>query len=239
MIMSINTAVPVASPSPTGAAASPTASPGAAPTPSKAPVTAPHQINSKLGHIDGLAWSPDSKQVALAVNGELQVYSASAADGAAPVKKFLNQGNAVTAVDWSAPISEKTPDALKPGPGPLAIVDGLLNATRLPAAADNSPARPLTKIYLWQFDSTRASPVASITDPSAAVLSQYPPLPASVVFHHWAPAVNWQLLGGCFRYRVVVAGSVPPTASTFGLESNTPCNAAPSPPAGGSPKATP
>jgi hypothetical protein len=54
------------------------------------------------------------------------------------------------------------------------------------------------------------------------------------VFHHWAPTANWELLGGCYRYRVVITGSVPPTASTFGLNGNTPCNA-PSP----SPAATP
>jgi hypothetical protein len=144
----------------------------------------------------------------------------------------------VTGVDWSAPMIDRTPESLKAGPGPLAMVDGLLNATKLPAAADNSAIRSQTRIYLWQFDSTKTSPVASITDPSAEVLSQYPPLPASVVFHHWVPSANWQLLGGCFRYRVVVAGSVAPTGSTFGLEGNTLCNAPPSPSATGSPKAT-
>ena len=133
----------------------------------------------------------------------------------------------------------KTAEMLKPGPGPQAMVDALLAATALPAAADNSAARANTKVYLWQFDSTKSSPVASISDPSQATLSLYPPLPAAVVFHRWAPSANWQLLGGCFRYRVIVAGSVPPTASTFGLEGNTPCNAPPSPSATSSPKTSP
>ena len=35
-------------------------------------------------------------------------------------------------------------------------------------------------------------------------MTQYPPLPAGVDFHHWAPSANWLLLGECFRYRVVV-----------------------------------
>jgi hypothetical protein len=109
----------------------------------------------------------------------------------------------------------------------------------LPTAADTPAARPLTKIYLWQFDSTKASPIESITDATPAVLSQYPALPAAVVFHHWAASINWQLLGGCFRYRVVVTGSVPPTASTFGLGTNALCSApSPSPSPSPSPKAT-
>jgi hypothetical protein len=48
---------------------------------------------------------------------------------------------------------------------------------------------------------------------------------AGVVFHHWAPTANWELLGGCYRYRVVITGSVAPVASTFGLAGSTPCNA--------------
>jgi hypothetical protein len=106
----------------------------------------------------------------------------------------------------------------------------------LPAAADTPAARPQTKIYLWQFDSTSASPIASIADATPAVLAQYPPIPAGVVIHHWAPSASWQLLGGCFRYRVVISGSIPPVASTFGLESNALCNA-PTPRASSSPSA--
>jgi hypothetical protein len=129
---------------------------------------------------------------------------------------------------------------LKPSPGPQAMVDGLLNATMLPAAVDNPAARAAARIYLWQFDSTSASPIASIVDATPAVLSQYPPLPAGVVFHHWAPSASWQLLGGCFRYRVVLAGSGAPVASTFGLASNTLCNApTPRPASSPSAKTTP
>ena len=49
-------------------------------------------------------------------------------------------------------------------------------------------------------------------------------MPAVVVFHHWAPTATWALLGGCYRYRVVIKGSIPPTAFTFGLGGNTACN---------------
>jgi hypothetical protein len=236
MIEPINSALPLATPS---ASASPaaSASPHATPAPSGG-ASGPRHINSKLPHVDSLAWSPDAKTIALAVNGELELYSASGSDGTAPTKKYLTGGN-VVGVDWSAPLPDKTAATLKSGPGPQATVDALLAATMLPAAADTPAARPLTKIYLWQFDSTKASPIESIKDATPAVLSQYPPLPAGVVFHHWAASINWQLLGGCFRYRVVVTGSVPPTASTFGLGTNALCSApSPSPSTSPSPKAT-
>jgi hypothetical protein len=236
MIEPINSALPLATPN---ASASPaaSASPHATPAPSGG-ASGPRHINSKLPHVDSLAWSPDAKTIALAVNGELELYSASGSDGTAPTKKYLTGGN-VVGVDWSAPLPDKTAVTLKSGPGPQATVDALLAATMLPAAADTPAARPLTKIYLWQFDSTKASPIESIKDATPAVLSQYPPLPAGVVFHHWAASINWQLLGGCFRYRVVVTGSVPPTASTFGLGTNALCSApSPSPSTSPSPKAT-
>ena len=227
VIESINSGIPLATPSASaGAAAS--ASPNAAPTPSGT-ASAPRRINSTLPHVDGLAWSPDAKQIVLAVNGELERYSASGADGTPPLKRYLTGGNVIGAA-WSAPIPDETAAMLKPGPGPQAMVDALLTATMLPAAADTPEERPLTKIYLWQFDSTKASPIGSIADATPTVLAQYPPLPAGVVFHHWAPSLNWQLVGGCFRYRVVITGSVTPTASTFGLGTNALCSApAPSP----------
>jgi hypothetical protein len=184
-------------------------------------------VNSGLPHADGLAWSPDAKMLALAVNGELEIYATSAADGAAPTAKYL-AGGGVLAVDWSAPIADQSLTLVKPSSGPQTMVDALLGATMLPAAADSPAARPLTKVYLWQFDSTKASPIASIADATPGLLQQYPPLAAGVVFHHWAPTANWELLGGCYRYRVVITGSVAPTASTFGLAGNAPCNA-PSP----------
>jgi len=128
---------------------------------------------------------------------------------------------------------------LKPGPGPQAMVDALLSATELPAAADTPAARPQTKVYLWQFDSTRPSPIESIKDVTPGLLTQYPPLAAAVVFDHWAPSETWGLMGGCFRYRVVVTGSVPPTASTFGLAANTLCSTPPSPSSSPKSKASP
>lgn len=236
VIQPINSALPQASPSPNASA---TASASPLPTPSTS-VTGPKRINSKLPHVDGLSFSPDAKEIVLAVNGELELYATSGSDGTAPTKKYLTGGN-VIGTDWSVPMPNVTAEMLKPGPGPQAMVDALLNATKLPAAADTPAARPLTKIYLWQFDSSKTSPIESITDATPAVLSQYSPLPAAVVFHHWAPSANWLLLGGCFRYRVVVTGSVPPTPSTFGLTSGALCSAPPSPNATLSPstRATP
>ncbi len=219
-IQPINSGLPIASPSPSGGALA-SASPSAVASPSTT-AAAPRRVNSKLPHVDGLAWSPDGKQLVVAVNGELDLYSASGKDGDAPVKSYLGGGN-VTGVDWSGSIPDKTAALIKAGPGPQAMVDGLLKATMLPAAADTPAARPLTKVYLWQFDSTKSSPISAIADAAPATLTQYPPLPAGVVFHHWAPSAEWGLVGGCFRYRVVLTGSIPPTASTIGLAADTPC----------------
>jgi hypothetical protein len=220
VIRPINVEVPLASPSPNGeaSAAAPTS---AAPSPS---ATAPRRINSKLPHPDGLAWSPDGKQVLVAVNGELQLYNASAPDGAAPVNKYAGGAN-VQGVGWSRPIPGKTFAMVKPSQGPLTMVDALLGLTKLPAEADTPANRPLTKVYLWQFDSAKASPISSITEATPAMLAKYPPLRTGVVFHHWAALDTWVLLGGCYRYRVVIVGSVAPTASTFGLASNELCSA--------------
>jgi hypothetical protein len=238
MIEPINSGIPLATPSVNASASAPaTASPHPSPTPSGS-TAAPHLIMSNLPHVDDLAWSPDAKQILLAVYGELELYSASGVDRTPPVKRYLTGGN-VTGVDWSAPIPTRTAAMLKPSPGPQPIVDSLLTATMLPAAVDNPAARSAAKIYLWQFDSSSASPIASISDATPAVLSQYPPLPAGVVFHHWAPSASWQLMGGCFRYRVVITGSGAPAASTFGLAGNTPCNApTPKPTSSPSAKAT-
>ena len=236
VIEPINVAAPIASPSPSsGAPPAPAATPTHA---SPVPSAAPRHLNSKAPHADALAWSPDAKQLAVAVAGQVDIYSATGADGAA-LNRYL-AGSNIIGVDWSPPMTRESLALVKPNHGPQAIVDALLDATRLPAAADSPEARPLTKVYLWQFDSSKSSPVAAITDPTAAVLEQYPPLSAGVVFHHWAASGTWALLGGCIRYRVVITGSVTPTASTFGLGSNTACNApavtpTPSPTAKGSP----
>ncbi|OLD25361.1 MAG: hypothetical protein AUJ02_05325 [Chloroflexi bacterium 13_1_40CM_3_65_12] len=224
VILPINVAAPAAPVSP-AAGGTPASSPAASPIrASPLPSAAPRHVNSKLTHADALAWSPDAKNLAVAVNGEIQIYSATGADGAAPLNRFLTGAN-ITGVDWSAPVANKSLALVKPNNGPQPFVDALLDATKLPAAADSPAARAQTKVYLWQFDSTKSSPIAAITDSTPAVLQQYPPLPAGVVFHHWAPSTTWELLGGCTRYRVVITGSVPPTASTFGLASNTLCNA--------------
>ena len=225
VIQPINSALPVASPSPT-AGASPTArsspSPHATPT-----VSAPKHVNSKLQHPDGLAWSPDVRQLALAVNGEIELYDTSAPDGP-PANRLLG-GQNVVGVAWSGPIADLTLATVKPSPGPQDMVDALLKSTALPGAADTPQNRPLTQIYVWEFDSSRFSPIESISDATPAVLAKYPPLSAAVVFHHWAATDTWALLGGCYRYRVVVTGSIPSVASTIGLASSTVCTAKPTP----------
>ena len=229
----ISLTVPIAPPSGSAAAggspaATASASPSAHATPSAA---APHHVDSRLPHPDGLAWSPDAKQLALAVNGEVDLYSASAPDGTAPAGKYL-AGAGVLAVSWSGPVVGRTATSLKPAAGPQAMVDALLAATRLPSAADTPANRPFTKIYIWQFDSSRTSPIATIADATPAILAKYPPLAAGVAFHHWAASDSWALLGGCYRYRVVVTGSIPPVASTVGLQTSALCfgtKAGPSP----------
>jgi hypothetical protein len=223
LIEPINVTVPVAQVSPS-AGSTPAPSPPAT-TPS--PVSPPRAVNSKLPHADALAWSPDATLLALAVSGGLQIYRAAGKDGTAPAKKYLT-GAGVSGVDWSGPISGQSFAAVKPATAPQAAVDALLAATKLPKAADTPATRPFTKIYLWQFDSNKTLPIAAITDATPSVLLQNPPMPTIVVLHHWAPTATWALIGGCYRYRVVVKiqGSASPTASTFGLGSNTPCNKA-------------
>ena len=227
VIEAVNLAPILASPSATGSApASP--SPSTKPSPAPTPV-APRHVNSRLPHVDGLAWSPDAKQLAVAVNGGIQVYAADGKDGDAPAKTYL-AGTGVTGIDWSGPLAGTSLTQVKAAPNPQTLVDAFLNATKLPAAADTSQTRALAKIYLWAYDSSKPSPIATITDATAAVLQKYPPLAAVVNFHHWDPVGPWPLVGGCTRYRVVVAGSIPAVASTFGLDSNAPClGASPSP----------
>ena len=229
VIQPINSALPVASPTPTAQATQATpATPSTPSTPSSRPtptLSAPKHVNSKLQHPDGLAWSPDARQLAVAVNGEIELYDTSAPDGP-PAGRFLGAQN-VVGVAWSGPI-DRSLASVRPGPGAQDIVDALLKATALPAAADTSQNRPLTQIYLWQFDSSKSSPIETISDATPAVLAKYPPLSAAVVFHHWAATDTWALLGGCYRYRVVVTGSIPPAASTIGLASNVLCTARPS-----------
>src|SRR5207249_11746067 len=138
-----------------------------------------------------------------------------------PAARYLTGGN-VVGVSWSGPLSDRTLATVKPSAGPQPAVDALLAATRLPAQADTPANRPLTQVYLWQFDSSKASPIESITDATPAVLEKYPPLGAGVVFHHWAPTETCGLLGGCDRYRVDITGSIPPAASTVRWPGTTP-----------------
>jgi len=222
-IQPINSSLPIGSPSSTGTP-NPTGTPSTAPS---APSAGPKKVNSKLHHPDALSWSPDGKQLAMAVNGEIELYNVPAPDGP-PAKRYLSGGN-VIGVAWSGAITDRSDATLKAAAGPQSMVDGLLAATKLPSKADTPANRPLTKVYVWQFDSSKSSPIASITDATDAVLAKYPPMQAGVVFHHWAATDTWAMLGGCFRYRVVVTGSVAPIASTVGLTANTLCTAKASP----------
>ncbi len=237
VIQPINSGLPLATPSSTISAAATAAaspSPRATATPTSA---APKHVNSKLLHPDALAWSPDARQLAIAINGEVELYDGAAPEGTAPVKTYLAGANAI-GVTWSGPIKDRTTAMIKAGAGPQATVDALLEATKLPAAADTLANRPLTRVYVWQFDSTRTSPIESITDATPDVLSKYPPLGAGVAFHHWAANDTWALLAGCYRYRVVITGSVAPVATTVGLGTNALCSAKPSPTPSGSPAPT-
>lgn len=228
VIESFNSSLPIASPTPSEGASG-TPPPAASPSPKpSASTSAPRQVNSKLLHPDALVFSRDATSLMMAVNGELELYKVGAADGP-PAKKFLT-GQGVIGVDWSAAIPNETYDAVKPSAGPQRTVDALLAATKLPAAADTPANRPLTQIYVWQFDSSKASAIATITDASEATLARYPPLAAGVTLHHWAATNPWTLLGGCYRYRVVIAGSIAPVATTVGLAGSQLCSAkAPSP----------
>jgi hypothetical protein len=219
LIEPIDVTVPgtAVSPAPGG---SPSTTPSS-PTPRSA--TKPRALNSKLPHADGLAWSPDATLLALAVSGRIQIYRAAGKDGTPPVKSYLT-GNSVSGIDWSGPIHGQSYASVKPAAGPGAAVDALLKATKLPGAAGSPTTRYLTKVYLWQFDSSKTSPIATITDATPSVLQQYPPMAAVVVFQHWAPSASWALVGGCLRYRVVIKGSIAATASTFGLGTNTLCS---------------
>ena len=235
LIEPINSTLPLQTPSPT-ASSTATPSPTAKASASSSPI-APKKVNSKLLHPDGLAWSPDGKQLGLAVNGELELYDPAAPDGP-PATKYLG-GKGVIGVSWSRWLPQLTLAAVKPGPGPQSTVDALLAATKLPAAADTPANRPLTEVYLWQFDSSKKSPLETVTDATQEVLAKYPPMAAGVVYHHWAPSSTWALLGGCYRYRVVITGSIPPVGTTLGLTGNDLCSAAPTPGASASPRASP
>ena len=227
LIEPVNLAPILPSPSAGASSASPSARPTGA-TPTASPVQ-PRRVNSKLHHVDSLAWSPDAKTLAIAIDGGIQLYAVAGKDGDAPAKTY-KPAPGITGVDWSGPIAGHSLAEAKAADNPQKFVDALLTATALPAAADTPANRALTRIYLWAYDSSKPSPIASITDATPAILQKYPPLAAQVNYDHWAPLESWALTGGCTRYRVVVTGSIPPTASTFGLQSNTGClGASPSP----------
>src|SRR5438270_7397403 len=228
LIEPVNLAPILPSPSARASRASPTACAGAKATVTPSPVQ-PRRVNSKLHHVDSLAWSADAKTLAIAIAGGIQRYAVAGKDGGAPVKTYT-PAPGITGVDWSGPIAGRSLAEVKAAGNPQKFVDALLTATALPAAADTPANRPLTRTYLWAYDSSKPSPIASIAAATPAILQKYPPLAAQVNYDHWAPLESWALTGGCMRYRVVVTGSIAPAASTFGLQSNAQClGASPSP----------
>jgi len=218
----INSGLPMASPTPGG---SPSPLPSTSPKPLPASPVAPKRVNSRILHPDALSFSPDGSELAMAANLEIELYKTGAPDGP-PAKRTL--GN-ITGLSWSAAMPNKTFADVKTSPGPQPTVDALLAATKLPAAADTPANRPITQVYMWEFDSSKVSPISSITDATEDVLSKYPPMAAGVVYHHWAPSDTWALLGGCYRYRVVITGSIAPVAATIGLTGGDLCSARPTP----------
>jgi len=228
LIEPVNLAPILPSPPAGSASTSPAASPTAKASPTASPVQ-PRRVNSKLHHADSLAWSPDAKTLAIAIDGGLQLYAAAGKDGDAPVKTY-SPAPGVTGVDWSGAIAGHSLAEVKAADNPQKLVDALLTATALPAAADTAANRALTRVYLWAYDSSKPSPIASISDATPAILQKYPPLAAQVNYDHWVPLESWALTGGCTRYRVVVTASIAPVASTFGLQSNASClGASPTP----------
>ena len=228
LIEPVNLAPILPSPPAGSASASPAASPTTKASPTPSPVQ-PRRVNSKLHHADSLAWSPDAKTLAIAIDGGIQLYAAAGKDGDAPVKTY-SPAPGVTGVDWSGAIAGHSLAEVKPADNPQKLIDALLTATALPAAADTPANRAVTRVYLWAYDSSKPSPIASISDATPAILQKYPPLAAQVNYDHWAPLESWALTGGCTRYRVVVTGSIAPVASTFGLQSNASClGASPTP----------
>jgi hypothetical protein len=163
-----------------------------------------------------LAWSPSSSRLALALGGGVEVVAVADKAGA---PASLLPGAGVTGIAWSDPLGSVTFASVKAVPPPQGTVDALLAATALPAADDSVSGRARTKVYLWRYDlkqaGAAASPVATVTSAGAAFLSSHPPLAATVLWHHWA-AGEW-LLGGCYRYRAIVAGATSSLASTISL----------------------
>src|SRR5206468_1912334 len=97
----------------------------------------------RLGVDDGpIGFSPDGTQLAVAVNGEVELYKTSAPDGP-PASRYLAGGN-VMGVSWSAAITGLTFESVRASKGAQTMVDALLAATKLPAKADTPANRPLT-----------------------------------------------------------------------------------------------
>jgi hypothetical protein len=184
----------------------------------------PRELASAGTGVSALAWGPDARLAAVA-NGTLKVLEVPA-DGVTPAPAVqYSAGPGLSSVSWSGAMPDLTLAGVKATSGPQALVDGLLRATRLPAADASVGDRARTKVYLWRLDlkqpGAAGSAVAKVTSASPDFLAQHPPLEAGALWHHWAPA-DW-LLGGCYRYRAVVVWPSGSVASTFSLGDQAAC----------------
>ena len=127
-------------------------------------------------------------------------------------------------MSWSQELPGLTLARVRATSSPQPLVDALLAATRLPGGDVSVGDRARTKVYVWRVDlhqpGAASSEVAKVTAVTPDFLARHPPLASSVLWHHWAP--GW-LLGGCYRYRVVVSWPSGSVASTVSLGDQRSC----------------
>ncbi len=202
-----------------------------------------HPFPLKPGPDDGpIAISPDGTMAAVALQsqGALLEPINSGLPIASPTPSGTPGGTPSPVASTSpkpSPVAPKHvnsrilhPDAVafSPDGSELAMAANLEIELYKTGAPDGPPAKR-TLVYMWEFNSSKVSPISSITDGTPEGLSKYPPMAAGVVYHHWAPSDTWALLGGCYRYRVVITGSIAPVAATIRLTGSDLCSARPTP----------
>ena len=139
------------------------------------------------------------RQLALAVNGGIQLYAAAGKDGDAPVKTYSPAPRASPASTGQDRSRATASAEVKAAANPQNV---RRRAARPRPRCRPPPTRrrtaPLTKIYLWAYDSSKSSPIAAITDatpgdpaevPAAGRAGQLPPLGTA--------SSTWALTGGC------------------------------------------
>jgi hypothetical protein len=184
----------------------------------------PRELAAAGPAASSLSWGPSGRLAVVANGGVTVVDTAGEGASPAPATRYLSLAG-VSSVSWSAPMPGLTLAAVRKVPAPQQLVDALLTASRLPAAVDSVAGRARTKVYVWRLDLKQAgaqnSAEAKVTKVTPAFLGQHPALTADVLWHHWA-ATDW-LLGGCYRYRVVVSWPSGSVASTIGLGDQAAC----------------